>query len=189
MDPLDGENWQSSRIVKSVQDDAEDVSDQVKSNDLDDEDGTDETPSKPPGLGSRLSTSVDNSVIDLDDSNGIDVLIPGDPIRPFDSDDDSCIASVGFHDDCGIKNALPDGSIPSEPPGLGSPGLGSCLSPSSNDSEEEIPESDDQFSGPQLAGLFCGAFSCAEVRFLVIDDGLGDVSAKKVLPANGDLVL
>jgi hypothetical protein len=155
LDPLDGENWQSSRIVKLVQDDAEDVRDQVKSNDLDDEDGIDKTPSKPPGLlGSRLSTSVDNNVIDLDDNNGIDVLIPGDPIRSFDSDDDSYIALVGFHADCGIKNALPNGSIPSEPPGLGSPGPGSLLSSLSNDSVIDVDEGIDGMQSPTLETSF-----------------------------------
>ena len=75
--------------------------------------------SEPPTLNSHLSTSVDNSVIDLNNDNGIDVLIADDPIRLFDLDDDRLIVPVGFHDDCGIKNALLDGSIPSEPPGLG----------------------------------------------------------------------
>ena len=65
-----------------------------------DDDGIDELPSKPTRLDSRLSTRVDNSVIDLDEDNGIDVLIADDPIRLFDLDDDRLIIPVGFHDDC-----------------------------------------------------------------------------------------
>ena len=54
---------------------------------------------------------------------------------------------------------------------------------------KEGPEECDQFPGPQLAGLFFGLLARSEVRFLVVDDGLGDVSTEKVLPADGLLML
>ena len=54
---------------------------------------------------------------------------------------------------------------------------------------EESPESGYQFPRPQVAGLFLGFFACSEVCFLVADDGLGDVTSKEVLPADGLLVL
>ena len=54
---------------------------------------------------------------------------------------------------------------------------------------EEGLESCNQFPGPQLAGLFFGFFARSEVGFLVVDNGLGDVSPEKVLPADGLLVL
>ena len=42
---------------------------------LDDNNAVHETPSEPPGLGSRVSTSVKDGVIELDDEDGIDVLL------------------------------------------------------------------------------------------------------------------
>ena len=50
---------------------------------------------------------------------------------------------------------------------------------------KEGPESCNRFPGPQLAGLFVGFFARSEVGFLVVDNGLVDVSSEKVLPADG----
>ena len=50
---------------------------------------------------------------------------------------------------------------------------------------EEISESSYQFPSPQLAGLSFGFFACPEVCFLVVDDGLSDVTSKEVLPSDG----
>ena len=54
---------------------------------------------------------------------------------------------------------------------------------------EEGPESCNQFPSPQLVGLFFGFFARSEVFFLVVDNGVGDMSSEKVLPADGLLVL
>ena len=54
---------------------------------------------------------------------------------------------------------------------------------------EESPESGYQFPSPQLAGLFFEIVARSEVCFLVVDNGLSDVTSKEVLPADGFLVL
>ena len=79
-DPLDGDTFRDNRLPTSIVIDSEPpgLGSRLSTSiviDLDDDNGINEVPSEPPGLSSRVSTSVDSSVIDLDEDNGIDVLI------------------------------------------------------------------------------------------------------------------
>ena len=60
----------------------------------------------------------------------------------------------------------------------------SLVAPEFLDIEEVSPEFGDSFLGPCCAGVGLGLFVVSSVFFLIVQDGLGDTSLEKVLPAD-----
>jgi hypothetical protein len=65
----------------------------------------------------------------------------------------------------------------------------SLVVPEFPDTEEVSPEVGDKFVGPGCARVGLGAFAISVEFFLVVEDGLGNASLEKVLPADRLLVL